>query len=111
MEKLEPIWYFWKPEHSDVALQQDRFTQVKVGTLFEAMNDMVANVQKGNTKFYLDFEWLLGNPQFLFVIYFNLTNNHRFWRNVLTTMYGQALFIFECFMAIIALKSLLLVVG
>ena len=55
VEKLEPIWYFWKPEHSDVALQQDRFTQVKVGTLFEAMNDMVANVQKGNTKFYLDF--------------------------------------------------------
>ena len=47
-----------KPEHSDVALQQDRYTQVKVGILFEAMNDMVANVKKGKKKFYLDF-WRL----------------------------------------------------
>ena len=44
-----------KPEHSDVALQQDRFTQVDLTPVWG--HDMVTDVEmtKNGKKFYLDF--------------------------------------------------------
>ena len=45
---------------------------------------------------------------FLFLIYFNLSNNNGFLRHMYTIMFSQAPFMFESFSAIIALESLLI---
>ena len=49
--------------------------------------------------------------QFFCAIYVSLANKILFLRHVYKTMFSQALFMFESFSAIIALKNLLLGVG